>query len=60
MRSFDVLLDDERTQLDAFGEEYRSPSGSSTVTPSLLSERPTGRPARRPGRRLPTCRWTPW
>ena len=24
MRSFDVLLDDERTQLDAFVEEYRS------------------------------------
>ncbi len=24
MRSFDVLLDDERTQLDAFVEEYRT------------------------------------
>jgi hypothetical protein len=120
MGSFDVLLDDERTQLDAFVEEYRSaleatlngltedqarrrfvpsattllgllkhvtwmqrvwsrnasaarpvgswawcrartsPSGSPTTTPSPPSRRPIETPARRPGRRSPTCRWTPW
>ena len=120
MGSFDVLLDDERTQLDAFVEDYRSALeatldglteeqarrrlvSSATTLLGLLkhvpwmqrvwfeecvggtsrralglvqtpdesfrladddnrlppSRRPTGRHARRPGRRSRTCHWTP-
>ena len=63
MGSFDVLLNDERTQLEAFVEEYRSAIENTLdgLTDEEARRRlvPTGRPARRPGRPWPTSRCTP-
>ena len=47
MGSFDVVLDDERTQLDAFAEEYRSALETSHMVQQVWFEESVGGTSRR-------------